>query len=149
MRAVVQRVSSARVRVAGRLVGAIGEGLVIFLGVGREDRLEDCAYLAQKIVHLRIFEDELGKMNKSVLEVGGELLVVSQFTLYGDCRKGRRPGFSDAARPEIAIPLYNKAIEMIKSKNISIEVGVFGADMLVDIQNDGPVTILLESSKLF
>ena len=154
MRAVVQRVKKASVKIQNTsdgdyINGEIDKGLLIFLGITHEDNDKDLDYIADKISGLRIFEDEQGKMNLSIDDIKGEILLISQFTLYGDCRKGRRPGFSDAARPEIAIPLYNKAIEMIKSKNISIEVGVFGADMLVDIQNDGPVTILLESSKLF
>lgn len=154
MRAVVQRVKSAKVDIQvpneeAYTSGKIEKGFLVFLGITHEDNEKDLEYIVDKILGLRVFEDSQEKMNLSLEDVKGQILLVSQFTLYGDCRKGRRPGFSDAARPEVAIPLYNKAIEMIKSKNISIEVGVFGADMLVDIQNDGPVTILLESSKLF
>ena len=119
------------------------------MGITHEDNDKDLDYIADKISGLRIFEDEQGKMNLSIDDIKGEILLISQFTLYGDCRKGRRPGFTDAARPEIAIPLYEKMIETLKLKGIKVEVGIFGADMLVDIQNDGPVTILLDSSKLF
>ena len=146
MRAVVQRVSSARVRVAGRLVGAIGEGLVIFLGVGREDRLEDCAYLAQKIVHLRIFEDEQGRMNRSLKQAGGAVLLVSQFTLYGDCRKGRRPSFAEAAPPEQAEKLYLCFLDHLRRQGLEVATGKFQATMEVTVKNRGPVTLLLDSS---
>lgn len=154
MRAVVQRVKSAKVDInlpneKSYTSGKIEKGYLVFVGITHEDNEKDLEYIVDKITGLRVFEDSEGKMNLSIEEINGQILLVSQFTLYGDCRKGRRPGFSSAARPEIAIPLYNKMIDMIKSKNIPIEVGVFGADMLVDIQNDGPVTILLESSKLF
>ena len=154
MRAVVQRVKKASVKIQNTsdgdyINGAIDKGLLIFLGITHEDNDKDLDYIADKISGLRIFEDEQGKMNLSIDDIKGEILLISQFTLYGDCRKGRRPGFTDAARPEIAIPLYEKMIDTLKLKGIKVEVGIFGADMLVDIQNDGPVTILLDSSKLF
>jgi len=154
LRAVVQRVKKASVKIQNTsdgdyINGEIDKGLLIFLGITHEDNDKDLDYIADKISGLRIFEDEQGKMNLSIDDIKGEILLISQFTLYGDCRKGRRPGFTDAARPEIAIPLYEKMIETLKLKGIKVEVGIFGADMLVDIQNDGPVTILLDSSKLF
>lgn len=154
MRAVVQRVKKASVKIQNTsdgdyINGEIDKGLLVFLGITHEDNDKDLDYIADKISGLRIFEDEQGKMNLSIDDIKGEILLISQFTLYGDCRKGRRPGFTDAARPEIAIPLYEKMIDTLKLKGIKLEVGIFGADMLVDIQNDGPVTILLDSSKLF
>ena len=154
MRAVVQRVKKASVKIQNTsdgdyINGEIDKGLLVFLGITHEDNDKDLDYIADKISGLRIFEDEQGKMNLSIDDIKGEILLISQFTLYGDCRKGRRPGFTDAARPEIAIPLYEKMIDTLKLKGIKVEVGIFGADMLVDIHNDGPVTILLDSSKLF
>lgn len=154
MRAVVQRVKKASVKIQNTsdgdyINGEIDKGLLVFLGITHEDNDKDLDYIADKISGLRIFEDEQGKMNLSIDDIKGEILLISQFTLYGDCRKGRRPGFTDAARPEIAIPLYEKMIDTLKLKGIKVEVGIFGADMLVDIQNDGPITILLDSSKLF
>lgn len=150
MRAVVQRVSKAGVTVEGRVVGRIEKGLAVLLGVGQEDTDKDIAYLADKIVNLRIFEDENGKMNISVLDVKGALLVVSQFTLYGDCRKGKRPGYDKAARPEAAEGVYNKFVEYCKSSyDIKVETGKFQAMMMVEIHNDGPVTLLLDSKKEF
>jgi len=154
LRAVVQRVKKASVKIQNTsdgdyINGEIDKGLLVFLGITHEDNDKDLDYIADKISGLRIFEDEQGKMNLSIDDINGEILLISQFTLYGDCRKGRRPGFTDAARPEIAIPLYEKMIDTLKLKGIKVEVGIFGADMLVDIQNDGPVTILLDSSKLF
>lgn len=154
MRAIVQRVKKASVKIQNTsdgdyINGEIDKGLLVFLGITHEDNDKDLDYIADKISGLRIFEDEQGKMNLSIDDIKGEILLISQFTLYGDCRKGRRPGFTDAARPEIAIPLYEKMIDTLKLKGIKVEVGIFGADMLVDIQNDGPVTILLDSSKLF
>ncbi|NMA92463.1 MAG: D-tyrosyl-tRNA(Tyr) deacylase [Firmicutes bacterium] len=145
MRAVVQRVSSARVTVAGKEVGAIGPGLVIFLGVGRSDRPEDCAYLAQKIAHLRIFDDEEGLMNLSVKQVGGAALLVSQFTLYGDCRKGRRPSFTEAAPPGEAEQLYLSFLDHLRRQGVPVATGEFQAMMEVTLNNRGPVTLLLES----
>ena len=154
MRAVVQRVKKASVKIQNTsdgdyINGEIDKGLLVFLGITHEDNDKDLDYIADKISGLRIFEDEQGKMNLSIDDIKGEILLISQFTLYGDCRKGRRPGFTDAARPEIAIPLYEKMIDTLKLKGIKVEVGIFSADMLVDIQNDGTVTILLDSSKLF
>jgi len=149
MRAVVQRVRSGSVAIAENEVSRIGEGLVVLLGVGQGDKEEDARYLAEKIVNLRIFEDEAGKMNLSLCDVGGELLAVSQFTLYGDCRNGRRPGFSQAAAPAEAVRLYQYFINEIKKRDIAVSTGVFQEDMLVNIANNGPVTLLLDSSKQF
>lgn len=149
MRAVVQRVRHSTVSVDGKPAGHIGQGLTVLLGVGEGDGDEDAKYLAAKIVGLRIFCDSEGKMNRSVLEVGGDILAVSQFTLYGDCRKGRRPSFIQAARPEEANRLYQVFIQACRLEGIHVEEGVFQADMLVQIENDGPVTLLLDSSKLF
>lgn len=147
MRAVVQRVAGAAVSAPGRERRAIGRGLMVLLGVGREDNREDVRYLADKTVNLRVFEDETGKMNMSVKDIGGELLVVSQFTLYGDCRKGRRPGFSDAAPPDRARELYLEFIKEIELTGLRITAGYFQEHMLVEIMNDGPVTLLLESKR--
>jgi D-aminoacyl-tRNA deacylase len=149
MRAVVQRVKSAGVKVDGRDVGRISGGLLVLLGVGKDDTDKDLDYLVKKILNLRIFEDEQGKMNRSVIDVGGELLVVSQFTLYGDCRKGRRPGFDQSARPEIAEPMYEAFVEKARAKGVRTETGTFGAYMDVDLVNDGPVTFLLDSTRQF
>ncbi len=149
MRAVVQRVSSASVEVGGQTVGEIGPGLMVLLGVGRQDGETDSAYLADKIAGLRIFEDEDGKMNLSVAEAGGSILAVSQFTLYGDCRKGRRPGFSDAAPPEQANELYERCVFFLRGKGIEVATGIFQAEMKVSLVNDGPVTMLLDSRKEF
>ncbi|RMF42673.1 MAG: D-tyrosyl-tRNA(Tyr) deacylase [Deltaproteobacteria bacterium] len=149
MRAVIQRVSEARVRVDGQVVGRIDAGLLVLLGVGREDTERDVDYLADKIAGLRIFEDEAGKMNLSVLDVGGAVLAVSQFTLYGDCRKGRRPGFSDAAPPEEADRLYRLFVEALEARGLSVATGIFQAHMQVELINDGPVTMLLSSTREF
>jgi D-tyrosyl-tRNA(Tyr) deacylase len=146
---VVQRVSRARVVVEGQVRGEIGAGLVVLLGVGRGDTIERAAYLAEKIVHLRIFDDDQGKMNRSLAETGGAALVVSQFTLYGDVRKGRRPGFEQAAPPEEATRLYEELVRCLRALGVRVETGVFGARMAVELTNDGPVTILLDSEKLF
>ncbi|MBV7505945.1 D-tyrosyl-tRNA(Tyr) deacylase [Bacillus sp. sid0103] len=145
MRVVVQRSKSASVTVAGEVTGQITKGLVLLVGVTHNDKVEDAAYLADKIVNLRIFEDEDGKMNLSLLDVGGEILSVSQFTLYGDCRKGRRPNFMDAARPEQAVELYEVFNNLLREKGIRVETGRFGAMMDVELINDGPVTLILES----
>lgn len=145
MKAVIQRVKSAEVYVDGSIKGRIGNGLLVFLGVGKGDGEEDLNYLASKIPDLRIFEDESGKFNLSLIEVKGEILVVSQFTLYGDCRKGRRPSFTDAEEPEIARNLYEKFIEKLKERGLSVEEGEFQAKMEVHLINDGPVTILLDT----
>ena len=145
MRALIQRVSSASVKISDKTVGKITEGLVILLGITHDDTEDDVKFLANKCINLRIFCDENDKMNCSLLDIGGEALIISQFTLYGDVRKGRRPGFSEAARPEHAIPLYEKFIQAVKEYEIKVETGEFGAKMLVDIKNDGPVTLMLES----
>ncbi|MBU1564835.1 MAG: D-tyrosyl-tRNA(Tyr) deacylase [Proteobacteria bacterium] len=149
MRAVVQRVSRAVVDIDGITRATIGRGLVILLGIRGSDSAPDLIWMADKIIHLRIFPDEYGKMNTSLADINGEMLIVSQFTLYGDCRKGRRPGFSLAAPPEIAEPLYNQFIEEVKRQGIPVATGIFQADMAVDLVNDGPVTILLDSEKTF
>lgn len=149
MRAVVQRVSKAQVSVDNVTVGKIGRGLALLLGVGRGDTEKDIAYLAEKIMNLRVFDDENGKMNISLLDINGELLVVSQFTLYGDCRKGRRPGYDAAARPEEAQELYLSFVERCRGYGVHVETGIFQAMMQVELQNDGPVTLLLDSRKEF
>lgn len=150
MRAVVQRVAEASVRVKDEMEqlqekDSIKKGLVVLLAVGREDGEEDAEYLAEKVSNLRVFPDENDRMNLSVLDVGGEMLVISQFTLYGDCRKGRRPDFTLAASPETAKALYEKFIESVRAKGVKVKSGEFQAHMLIDIHNDGPVTMLLES----
>ena len=149
MRAVVQRVSRALVNVEGNITGKIGKGLLVFLAVCDEDTDEDLVHLADKITGLRIFEDENGKMNLSLEDISGEILIVSQFTLFGDCRKGKRPSFSQAGNPDYAEKMYEKFISYIDSKNFKAEKGIFGADMKVELLNDGPVTMLLDSKKLF
>lgn len=147
VRIVLQRVKSARVDVAGETVGSIAAGLLVFLGVTHADTEEDVHYLAGKVIQLRIFADEAGRMNRSLLDTRGSLLVVSQFTLYGDCRKGRRPSFDDAARPEQARALYERFIERLKLSNIAVETGVFQAEMEIHLINDGPVTFILDSRR--
>lgn len=149
MRAVVQRVKSASVKVDGELVSEIGSGLLIFLGIAHDDTETELEYIANKVANLRIFEDADGKMNCSLLDIGGSALVVSQFTLYGDCRKGRRPSFIDAARPEVANALYEQFITALEKLNIPTRGGTFQAMMDVELINDGPVTILLDSDKQF
>ena len=149
MRAVIQRVNEAAVEVSNEVVGEIGPGLLILLGVARDDSNADADYLADKTVNLRIFDDDEGKMNRSLLETGGAMLVVSQFTLYGDVRRGRRPSYSDAAEPEKAVQLYEYFVERVRSLGVKVETGVFQAMMKVRLINDGPVTILLDSRKLF
>ena len=149
MRAVVQRVKMAKVIVDGEVVGEIGKGLLIFLGVGVEDNIDDADYLASKIAHLRIFSDDNEKMNLSLLETGGEALVVSQFTLWGDCRKGRRPSFTRAADPGVANDLYQKFIYFLKGKGVKVSEGRFQEMMDVHLVNDGPVTMLVDSAKNF
>jgi D-tyrosyl-tRNA(Tyr) deacylase len=149
MRAVVQRVKRAKVDVEGRKVGEIGPGVLVFLGVGHNDSEKDCDYLAGKVAHLRIFSDDRGLMNRSVLETGGEVLVVSQFTLWGDCIKGRRPSFTRAAPPEKARALYEHFASLIREKGLQTATGVFQEMMEVDLVNDGPVTILLDTEKVF
>ncbi|MFL6557791.1 MAG: D-aminoacyl-tRNA deacylase [Bacillus sp. (in: firmicutes)] len=145
MRVVVQRSKAASVTVAGEVTGQITQGLVLLVGVTHADKEDDAAYLADKIANLRIFEDEEGKMNLSLMDVGGEILSVSQFTLYGDCRKGRRPNFMDAARPDQAVELYEAFNRLLQEKGIRVETGIFGAMMDVELINDGPVTLIVES----
>ncbi|MFO0867558.1 MAG: D-aminoacyl-tRNA deacylase [Pirellulales bacterium] len=147
MRACVQRVREASVTVGGEVVGRIAQGLVVLLGVARDDRDEDARYLADKIIGLRIFDDQAGKMNLSVAEIGGGLLVVSQFTLWGDCRKGRRPSYGDAAPPEVAEPLYETFVAAVGAARLPVATGRFRAEMLVALINDGPVTLWLDSRK--
>lgn len=149
MRAVVQRVSRARVDVAGETVGEIGRGLLALLGVARDDGNEDADYLAEKVVNLRVFDDDEGRMNLPLSGTGGALLVVSQFTLYGDVRRGRRPSYSDAAAPEKANALYEYFVGRVRARGVRVETGVFQATMQVSLINDGPVTILLDSRKTF
>lgn len=149
MRAVVQRVSEASVSVDGRSTGSIGPGLCVLVGVGAGDSEDDARWLADKVVELRIFEDEQGKMNRSLLDTGGALLAVSQFTLYGDARKGTRPGFIDAARPELAQPLYDRFCAFCRARGVTVAEGVFRAAMRVNLVNEGPVTLLLDSKRLF
>ena len=145
MRIVLQRVTRAHVEVAGETVGRIGAGLVILLGVTHRDTREDADHLASKVVQLRIFPDDARRMNRSLLDVGGELLVVSQFTLYGDCGKGRRPSFDQAAGPEHARGLYEYFVQRLKSSNVPVATGVFQAEMEIHLVNDGPVTFVLDS----
>ena len=147
MRAVLQRVREARVEANGTVTSAIGIGLLVLLGVSRGDSKDDADYLAEKIAGLRIFPDEQGRMNRSVVEIGGAILVVSQFTLYGDCRRGRRPSFDEAAPPDEARSLYEYFVERLRASNLTTETGVFQASMQVHLVNDGPVTLLLESRK--
>jgi D-aminoacyl-tRNA deacylase len=149
MRIVLQRVTRARVTVDGRVTGEIGPGLVVLVAVGREDSSATVASMAEKIVHLRIFNDDQGKMNRSLLETGGAILAVSQFTLYGDARGGRRPSFVLAAPPDRGKALYEEFLAAFQPLGVRVETGVFQAHMSVDLVNDGPVTILLDSSKLF
>lgn len=144
MRVVLQRVTKGRVVINGETRAEIGKGLVILLGIGSDDGDEQAGYLVEKITNLRIFEDEEGKMNRSLLDVGGEVILVSQFTLYADTRKGRRPSFTDAASPGIASPLVERFAQQLRAKGVPTQTGVFGAHMLVEISNDGPVTIWIE-----
>lgn len=149
MRAVVQRVARAEVRVEGQVTGSIGQGLLVLLGVGKDDGEADARALADKLAALRVFEDDAGKMNRSVTDVGGGVLVVSQFTLFGDARKGNRPSFVDAAPPETANALYERLCALLRERGLPVGTGVFRAHMDVELVNDGPVTILLDSRKLF
>ena len=149
MRAVVQRVKKSSVKVDGEVVGSIQNGLNVLIGICGDDTLEDLKYIIDKIVNLRIFQDDNDKMNLSVKDIDGEILAISQFTLYGDCRRGRRPNFMSALGGNEAKVIYDKFIEMLKETGIKVETGVFGAHMDVEIQNDGPVTILLDSKKTF
>ena len=149
MRAVIQRVERASVSVEGEIRGQIGAGFLVLIGVEEGDGDADFRYIAEKVPNLRVFEDEQGKMNRSLLDVGGELLAVSQFTLLGDARGGRRPGFIPAARPETADPMYERLVADWRARGIRVETGVFGAHMKVSLVNDGPVTILLDSRRRF
>ena len=149
MRAVIQRVSQAKVTISGDQIGSIGKGFVVLLGVGKNDTEKDCDYLAEKIAHSRIFPDDQDKMNHSLLDVGGSVLVVSQFTLYGDCRKGRRPSYNDAALPKNAKRLYDYFVNKIQTMGVNVATGQFKSMMNIQLTNDGPVTILLDSNKAF
>jgi len=149
MRVVIQRVTQAEVKVDNELVGQIGNGLLVYVSVGKTDTVKNAELVAEKLVNLRIFADDAGKMNRSVNDVGGSVLLVSNFTLHGDCRKGRRPSFDAAAEPALAEELYEKVGELIAQRGVSVEKGVFGGHMHVSSINDGPVTFLLDSSKLF
>lgn len=149
MRAVAQRVKEARVEVEGEVVGKIGGGILLLLGVKKDDTEDDVKYLSEKVLGLRIFDDDAGKMNLSILDVQGEVLVISQFTLYGDCRKRRRPSFDEAAPPDVAEGLYRLFVEKIKKSEINVQTGRFRAIMDIHLINSGPVTILLDSRKLF
>ena len=145
MRALLQRVSFASVEIEGHIHGKIDYGLVLLIGVTHEDTIDDVGYLAEKIVNLRVFDDQNGKINLSTLDIDAEILVISQFTLYADCSRGRRPGFNHAAPPDHSEPLYQKMVSLLKENGIRVESGVFGAEMLVKIHNHGPVTIMLDS----
>lgn len=149
MRAVVQRVAKSSVKVDGNIVGEIAKGFNVLVGISKEDNFDDLNYIKDKVINLRVFEDENGKMNLSLKEVGGSLLIISQFTLYGDCRKGRRPNFMNAQGGDAAKELYDKFVSMCKEENIEVATGIFGANMEVSIVNDGPVTLLLDSKKDF
>ena len=147
MRAVIQRVLQAKVEVIGQTVGRIEKGLLVYLSVGKEDTIKDAEFIAEKLVNLRIFPDEAGKMNRSLLDVRGAILLVSNFTLHGDCRKGRRPGFDAAAQPQLARQLYEKVADLIAEQGVSVEKGLFGEYMQVTSTNDGPATLLLDSKQ--
>jgi len=149
MRAVIQRVKESSVAIEGQVVGRSAQGLMVLIGVEVGDTDKDLSYIADKVPNLRIFEDEAGKMNRSLLDIGGQILAISQFTLLGDARGGRRPSFTAAARPDTAVPLYDALVEKWRSLGIHVETGEFGADMQVSLINDGPVTILLDSRRLF
>ncbi|NLL30137.1 MAG: D-tyrosyl-tRNA(Tyr) deacylase [Clostridiales bacterium] len=149
MRAVVQKVTSSKVIVDNKVIGSINAGLNVLIGISKEDTIEDLKYMKDKILNLRIFEDENGKMNLSLLDVKGDILVISQFTLYGDCRKGRRPNFMEAEGGEKAKALYDEFVAMLKESSLKVETGEFGAYMKVDIQNDGPVTLMIDSKRNF
>lgn len=145
MRLILQRVSEGKVTIEGKVHGRIQKGYVVLVGFGQDDEVALLKPMVDKMFNLRVFEDDKGKMNLSLLDIGGEILSISQFTLYANCRHGRRPGFTDALSPEKAIPLYDQFNQMIKDYGVKVEEGIFGADMKVEIQNDGPVTIILDS----
>jgi D-tyrosyl-tRNA(Tyr) deacylase len=145
MRAVIQRVSKASVAVDGKVVGSIGRGLLVYVGVGNTDKADDATFVGRKIAELRMFEDDDSKMNRSVCDIGGAVLIISNFTLQGNCRKGRRPSFDSAARPDDANELYEKVIETVRSYGLTVEKGIFQAHMHVESINDGPVTLLIDS----
>ena len=149
MRAVIQRVNRASVKIDNIIHGEIAHGMLVLLGISKSDEKTDLQWLAEKTVNLRIFEDQQGKMNRSLADIDGEMLIISQFTLYGDCRKGRRPGFSSAAPPEIAEPLYQQFIEEVKNRQVRVATGIFQATMEVELINDGPVTLMLDTEKQF
>jgi D-tyrosyl-tRNA(Tyr) deacylase len=149
MRFVCQRVLNAQVEVNGQSVGRIDKGLLVYLSVGKDDNVKDSEFIAEKLVNLRIFPDDAGKMNRNLLDIGGAVLLVSNFTLHGDCRKGRRPGFDSAAPPQLAEQLYEKVADLIAGRGVSVEKGVFGEYMHVKSTNDGPINFLLDSSRLF
>lgn len=149
MRAVIQRVHESSVTVGGRVTGRTGKGLLVLLGVGESDSEQDADYLAEKTVGLRCFADDDSKFNLGVRDVGGSVLAVSQFTLFGDCRKGKRPSFTGAARPELAVPLYERFVAKVREAGVEVQTGEFGAHMDVQLINDGPVTLLLDSKKAF
>lgn len=145
MRVVLQRVKEAKVEVNGEIVGSINKGYVLLVGITHDDSIDDASYLAEKIANVRIFEDEAGKMNTSILDVGGSILSISQFTLYGDTKKGRRPNFISAAKPELAESIYIEFNRLLQGKGLVVETGIFGAMMDVSLVNDGPVTLIMES----
>ncbi|WP_297635750.1 D-aminoacyl-tRNA deacylase [uncultured Clostridium sp.] len=149
MRAVVQRVLESSVEVDSKIIGSINKGLNVLVALKEDDTIEDLKYIRDKVLNLRVFEDDKERMNLSLKDIGGEILIISQFTLYGDCRKGRRPNFMKSMEPKKAKELYEEFLEMMKEEGLKVQSGEFGADMKVNIQNDGPVTILLESSKEF
>jgi D-tyrosyl-tRNA(Tyr) deacylase len=149
MRAVIQRVSRASVRVDDKVVGEIGKGIHILLGIKSDDTEQHADWLAEKCVNLRIFDNEEGKFHYSCTDIGGEVLVVSQFTLFGDCRRGRRPGFTDAAHPDFAVPLYEYFVEQLRSKGFKVKTGIFAARMRCEIMNEGPVTLILDTEDVF
>ncbi len=149
MRTVLQRVKSATVHINGEVSGTISGGLVVLLGISSHDTIKDVRWMAEKVINLRIFDDQNGKMNMSLADINGEMLIISQFTLYGDCRKGRRPGFSTAARPETAKPLYEEFIKEVKNRQVKVATGIFQAEMEISLVNQGPVTLLLDSEKKF
>lgn len=149
MRAVVQRVKRSSVKIDGEVIGAVEKGFNVLIGISKEDTIDDLKFIKDKILNLRVFEDENNKMNLSILDVKGEILIISQFTLYGDCRKGRRPNFMNALGGEEAEILYDEFLNLFKNEPIKVQCGIFGADMEVEIINDGPVTLLLESKKTF